>query len=572
MRKEARKPASPQSRNPAIPQSRNPAIPQSRNPAIPQSRNWESQTIFTGDNLDVMRGMNTESVDLIYLDPPFNSKRNYEAPIGSEAAGAAFKDAWTLDDVDVAWIGLIAEKEPALVSAIEAAGLAQGKGMQAYLTMMAIRLLEMRRILKVTGSIYLHCDPTAGHYLKLVMDCVFGQSAFRSEIAWKRSSAHNDAKQGRRQHGRIHDLILYYTKSDQWTWNVVFTAYDDDYVKRFYRHVEEGTGRRYRLGDLTGPGGAAKGNPKYEVMGVTRYWRYSEAKMRELVEKGLVVQSRSGAVPQFKRYLDEQPGMTLQDFWSDIKPVGSRAKERVGYPTQKPLALLDRIIEASSNPGDMVGPVLRVRDDVRERPDAWSGVVRDRPVGAGCDAGDAAHGARGEPAVSADSPHRHSEAHRCREAAVVQDAQAHAVRQAGRPLQRLRARFSVPQFHVGPHRREVQGRDGAPGQSSDAVQLLQLGEGDVGSSGVPGQAPAAGEDRAEPAARLRRSGEKLVAAAGLEPASPGAKPDDLPFVHTAPLPGGGMEAEELRVCRRRGFTPSSRHGCEWSTSRPGGCP
>ena len=301
-----------------------------------------------------MRGMNTESVDLIYLDPPFNSKRNYEAPIGSEAAGAAFKDAWTFDDVDVAWIGLIAEKEPALASVIEAAGLAQGKGIEAYLTMMAIRLLEMRRILKTTGSIYLHCDPTAGHYLKLVMDCVFGPNAFRSEIAWKRSSAHNDAKQGRRQHGRIHDLILYYTKSDQWTWNVVFTAYDDAYVKRFYRHVEEGTGRRYRLGDLTGPGGAAKGNPKYEVMGVTRYWRYSEAKMRELIEKGLVVQSRSGAVPQFKRYLDEQPGMTLQDFWSDIKPVGSRAKERVGYPTQKPLALLDRIIEASSNPGDMV--------------------------------------------------------------------------------------------------------------------------------------------------------------------------------------------------------------------------
>ena len=151
--------------------------------------NWKNQRIWTADNLDVMRGMNSESLDLIFLDPPFNSNRNYAAPIGSEAAGAAFKDTWTLDDVDLAWIGLIADREPALSSVIDAAGLAHGKGMQSYLVMMAVRLLELRRLLKPTGSIYLHCDPTASHYLKILMDCIFGASAFRSELTWKRTSA-----------------------------------------------------------------------------------------------------------------------------------------------------------------------------------------------------------------------------------------------------------------------------------------------------------------------------------------------------------------------------------------------
>ncbi|MDE0261421.1 MAG: DNA methyltransferase [Bryobacterales bacterium] len=316
--------------------------------------NLKNRTLFTGDNLDVLRGINSECVDLVYLDPPFNSNRNYEAPIGSEAAGAAFKDSWTLSDVDLAWHGLIAEKEPALATIIESAGLAHGKGMQAYLTMMAVRLVELRRVLKRSGSIYLHCDPTASHYLKLLMDCVFGQGNFRSEIVWKRSSAHNDAKQGRRQHGRIHDAVLFYSMSDRWTWNLVYTDYDDEYVKRFYRHVEEGTGRRYRLSDITGRGGAAKGNPMYEVMGVTRYWAYSRERMDELIAQGRIVQTAPGRVPAYKRYLDEMPGVTLQDMWTDIRPIASQAKERVGYPTQKPLALLERIIKASSNEGDVV--------------------------------------------------------------------------------------------------------------------------------------------------------------------------------------------------------------------------
>ena len=316
--------------------------------------NFADKTIWTGDNLDILRGLNSESVDLIYLDPPFNSNRDYSAPVGSAAAGAAFKDTWTLSDMDVAWMGLVADEHPAMYKTLETAGMTHGKGMQSYLCMMSVRLLEMRRVLKDTGSVYLHCDPTASHYLKLVMDSVFGSSNFRSEITWKRTSAHSDTRQGRRQHGRVHDILLFYTKSDNWTWNPIYTDYDSEYISKFYRQVEPGTNRRYTLDNLTGPGGAAKGNPQYEVMGVTRYWRYSQERMEELIKEGRVVQTRPGAVPRYKRYLDEMPGVPLQDQWTDINPIQSQSKERIGYPTQKPLALLERIIETSSNPGDVV--------------------------------------------------------------------------------------------------------------------------------------------------------------------------------------------------------------------------
>ena len=315
--------------------------------------NFADRTIWTGDNLDILRGLNSESVDLIYLDPPFNSNRNYAAPVGSAAAGAAFKDTWTLSDLDVAWMGLIADEQPAMYQVLQAAGLTHGKGMQSYLCMMAVRLLEMRRVLKDTGSIYLHCDPTASHYLKLVMDSIYGEINFRSEIIWKRTTAHNDGAQGRRQHGRVHDVLLFYTRSDQWTWNTIYTDYEPEYVARFSL-IEPETNRRYTLDNLTGPGGASKGNPQYGVMGITRYWRYSEERMQQLIAAGRVVQSRPGAVPRYKRYLDEMPGLPLQDSWADISPINSQARERIGYPTQKPLALLERIIRASSNEGDVV--------------------------------------------------------------------------------------------------------------------------------------------------------------------------------------------------------------------------
>ena len=151
------------------------------------SANWANRTMWTGDNLAIMRGMNSESVDLIYLDPPFNSNRDYSAPIGSAAAGAAFKDTWTLDDIDLAWHGEIAEQNPAVYEVINAAGVAHSSGMKSYLIMMAVRLLEMHRLLKDTGAIYLHCDPTASHYLKTLMDAIFSAGNFRNEIVWART-------------------------------------------------------------------------------------------------------------------------------------------------------------------------------------------------------------------------------------------------------------------------------------------------------------------------------------------------------------------------------------------------
>jgi DNA methylase/Restriction endonuclease len=177
-------------------------------------------------------------------------------------------------------------------------------------------------------------------------------SRFRTEISWKRQSAHSDAKQGRIQYGNVRDVILFYTKGEEWRWNWQYTPYDEKYVADFYKHIEPGTGRRYRLSDITGPGGAAKGNPRYQVMGVTRYWRYSKARMQELIAKDRIVQTRPGAVPAEKRYLDEMPGVPLQNDWSDIRPA--MGKESLGYATQKPLALLERILSASSKEGDLV--------------------------------------------------------------------------------------------------------------------------------------------------------------------------------------------------------------------------
>ena len=344
--------------------------------------NFLNRTVWTGDNLDMLRGINSECVDLIYLDPPFNSNRAYAAPIGSKAAGAAFKDTWTRDDVDDAEHGLLAERKPALYNVVAASREAHGDSMFSYLVMMGTRLLEMRRVLKPTGSIYLHCDPTAGHYLKTVMDAVFGAANFRTDIVWKRSAAHSDTKQGRKQHGRVYDRLLFYTVGKQWTWNPVYTKYDGSYIEAHYRHIEPGTERRYRKGDLTAakPGGdtqyewrvkrpaggdweadldgewantAPKAGWEYRGVGPyrNRYWAYSKEKMRSYAREQRIVYASTGT-PNYKRYLDEMPGVPLQDVWADIPPA--LGKERTGYPTQKPLALMERIIEASTNPGDMV--------------------------------------------------------------------------------------------------------------------------------------------------------------------------------------------------------------------------
>ena len=255
--------------------------------------NFVDKTIWTGDNLDILRGMNSACVDLIYLDPPFNSNQNYSAPIGSKAAGAAFKDTWTLSDLDVAWMGLIADEQPAVANLLHTAKLTHGKGMQSYLTMMAVRLMEMRRVLKDTGSIYLHCDPTASHYLKLVMDAIFGATQFQSEVTWKRTNAKGLAFTG---YPNNSDILLYYIKADGATWNRPYRPHDPAYVEKFYRHVEPETGRRYQLADLVNPN-RDRPNLTYEFLGVTRVWRWTRERMQAAYDKGIVVQQKPGGVP-----------------------------------------------------------------------------------------------------------------------------------------------------------------------------------------------------------------------------------------------------------------------------------
>jgi DNA modification methylase len=320
----------------------------------------KTKRLYYGDNLHVLREhINDESVDLIYLDPPFNSKRDYnllfKTPKGmeSDAQITAFEDSWH-------W-GQQAEDEfkeilksgntdvAELMQALRA--FLKENDMMAYLTMMANRLLELHRVLKDTGSLYLHCDPTASHYLKLVLDGVFGQSGFKTEISWRRTSAHSDAKQGRKQYGNVRDVIYFYTKSDKWSWNWQYTDYDESYLETSYNNADA-DGRLWKSSDLTGPGGAAKGNPQYEFLGVTRYWRFTKENMQKLLDEGRIHQSKPGTVPRMKHYLDEMQGVPLQNDWDDIRPAGGA--EYLGYPTQKPLALLERIISASSNEGDVV--------------------------------------------------------------------------------------------------------------------------------------------------------------------------------------------------------------------------
>ena len=317
--------------------------------------NWANRTLWTGDNLDIMRGMNSESVDLIYLDPPFNSNRTYSAPIGSEAAGAAFKDTWTLSDVDEAWHGEIADRDPSLYAIIDAAGLSHGRGMKSYLIMMAVRLLEMRRLLKDTGSIYLHCDPTASHYLKLLMDSVFGRENYLNEISWIRTVPKNDYLQGAVNWPRMRDVLLHYRASPSYaSFNQPLSPLSKESADKQYSKVEPATGRRYQLTSLSAPGAGTRGHPQYEFLGVTRFWRYNEEKMNDLLEQGRIVQTAPGRVPRYMRYLDESKGVAIGDSWGDISAVQGQSHERVGYPTQKPLALLDRIIKANSNEGDMI--------------------------------------------------------------------------------------------------------------------------------------------------------------------------------------------------------------------------
>ena len=332
------------------------------------SSNWSNRTVWTGDNLNILRGMNSASVDLIYADPPFNSKANYAAPIGSKAAGAAFKDTWSLSDVDAEWINLIEAKHPALHRVLLAAMTDSDK---SYLAYMAARLLEMRRVLKPSGSIYLHCDPTMSHYLKLLLDSIFGRAAFRNEVVWRRTGAHGRAKRW----GPVHDSILFYAPPG-YTWNRVYQDYDPEYVESYYTKTDDRG--RYRLVTLDGPGvrTGASGHPWRDVDPTEkgRHWElppdralpgwfdfpdgYAAMSIQDRLDvldrAELIYWPPRGTVPQYKRYLSVSEGNPIQDIVYDVRPLAHTAKERVGYPTQKPLALLRRIIAASSNPGDMV--------------------------------------------------------------------------------------------------------------------------------------------------------------------------------------------------------------------------
>ncbi|MBM4421994.1 MAG: site-specific DNA-methyltransferase [Chloroflexi bacterium] len=323
----------------------------------------KQNTLFYGDNLIILREhIENESIDLIYLDPPFNSNRSYnvlfkdESGKEADAQITAFEDAWhwnpTAEQTYRDLVTLGGARVSSMISALrESIGANQ---MMAYLVMMAARLVELHRVLKPTGSLYLHCDPTASHYLRVTMDAIFGARNFRNELIWKRTGAHSDRAQGHVIHfGRIHDVILFYTKTDSAIRNEVYLPYNDEYLATSYRHLDS-DGRRYRLDNLTGPGGGAKGNPSYEFLGVTRYWRYSKEKMEELHRQGRIIQTKPGTVPAYKRYLDEMKGVPLQDVFDDISPLQASAAERLGYPTQKPVALLERIIQASSNEGDVV--------------------------------------------------------------------------------------------------------------------------------------------------------------------------------------------------------------------------
>ncbi len=330
--------------------------------------------LYYGDNLEILRNREyfpDECVDLIYLDPPFNSNRNYnvlfksESGADSEAQITAFEDTWhwgetaeaTYDDLIVNAPHKVSTGIKALMDLIER------NQMMAYLVMMTARLVELHRVLKSTGSLYLHCDPTASHYLKVILDTIFEAKYYRNEIIWKRTSAHSDAKRW----ARVNDNILYYSKSASATWNTQYAPYDEDYVNTHYTR-DDGDGRgRYRLDNMAAPegGGMAAilpetGRPRgwYFWKGFhppQRGWRYSPETMQKLDEESRIWYPESKEKRlALKRYLNEMFGRVMDTNWIDISPIGAHAKERLGYPTQKPEALLERIIRASSNEGDVV--------------------------------------------------------------------------------------------------------------------------------------------------------------------------------------------------------------------------
>jgi site-specific DNA-methyltransferase (adenine-specific) len=321
--------------------------------------------LYYGDNLDILRHhIGTATVDLVYLDPPFNSKRDYNVLFREKSGEAspaqieAFTDTWAWDRAAEETYSELITDAPANVASMIGAlrGFIGSNDMMAYLVMMAARLIELHRVLKPTGSLYLHCDPTASHYLKIVLDTVFGVRNFESEIAVRRYGAHNDAK----TYGAVHDVILFYTKAPVFTFNKQYQSYGDAYVSERFRFSDP-DGRRWSEQNLSSP------NPRPNLTypfpaknGITYQppangWKYTRDRMEKLdAENRLHYPAKADGRLRLKNYLDEMPGVAVQDFWDDIQGIGGTSPERLGYPTQKPLALLERIIAASSNPGDVV--------------------------------------------------------------------------------------------------------------------------------------------------------------------------------------------------------------------------
>ena len=278
--------------------------------------------VYCAESAALLKKLPKNRIKLVYLDPPFFSDRNYES-LSKNGKYNSFEDKWPT-------------------------------GLKGYLDFMREILEECHRVLQRTGSLYLHCDWHASHYLKVELDKIFGYNNFRNEIIWKRHNSHNDTKQGAKIFGRIHDVILFYSKTKDYTWNPIYAPYPEEYVQKYYKHVEPETERMFAIGDLSGPGGRSKGNPRYSFKGITRYWRFSKENMLKLEKEGRILQRKKGNVPVMKRYLDEMPGIMLQDVWNDVKSAQITKKELVGYPTQKPVRLLERLIEISTDEKDIV--------------------------------------------------------------------------------------------------------------------------------------------------------------------------------------------------------------------------
>ncbi|MDE0526670.1 MAG: DNA methyltransferase [Thaumarchaeota archaeon] len=313
---------------------------------MPPKPNWKNRTLCHGDNLEFLRSMDSDTVDLIATDPPFNKGRDFHATPDSVAKGASFQDRWSWEtDVHESWVDKITDDFPRVMNVINGSRQSYGDDMGAFLCFMGVRILEMHRVLKQTGSMYLHCDPTASHYLKELMDSVFGRENFRNEIIWERSAGRSDAK----SFARVHDGILYYVKSDTAVWNQQYEPLSQEYVDNTYRYEDERG--RYTTMPLAG-GGVSGKTHAFTWRGVyAKNWRFTTKSLEKLEMEGLIHWSRNDR-PRRKFYLSESKGVAARDVITNVNRA--TPKERTGYPTQKPIALYERIIRASSGEGDIV--------------------------------------------------------------------------------------------------------------------------------------------------------------------------------------------------------------------------